>query len=587
MISQKSKNRFWQWRCFHYVRTKKIPIWVATLSIFLVGLGSLLIIFSLAKETAYYNKVNAITEQRLSLKSTESPLLSSRSFYMGFQPMPYDLTTDGILDTYETIAQHADLITMHFEEGIPWSEASDNIPYDKEILNDINFRVSQLRPNQKVFLELTPLSFTRNHLAGCWNEESERCTLWQNKSFADPTVKAAYLNYARYMISRFHPDYLAYGVEVNLFSVSNPEEFIAYESFCQSVYTVLKREYPNLPIFLTFVIPNENEKNTEVFRRQTAGITSLMPYSDYMAVSTYPFTFLPSFESIPTNWLSKMIAFDPAKPFAIAETAYPAENVNINDEKLGFVVNFTGQPASQAAYLKFVLTEANKLNAKFITWYTIRDYDRTWEKLRKQNFPAIGKTWKDTGLLSDDTEPMESPKNNRPAMVIWDQVLAQKISPNLIDCAKTFGNNYQCVKQTETRGKDYDSKTYNTYPGCDTGGQGYGVCTPFVKPSITLSNWQNTKVSLNTPFTISWQTANTSASSTVTIRLIKSPEAAQKQSIILGLVSGSLNNTQISFDKKTGFFEPYKKYQLELELRDLTTGLTAVTQTTKPINITN
>ncbi len=92
----------------------------------------------------------------------------------------------------------------------PWPEALAGEPYHPSVRGAIDFRVGHLPEVEKVYLAITPLSGGRDSLAGYWAAESSmaRTGEWENKDFDDPDVIAAYINFSRYMISRFNPDYM-------------------------------------------------------------------------------------------------------------------------------------------------------------------------------------------------------------------------------------------------------------------------------------------------------------------------------------------------------------------------------------------
>jgi len=56
------------------------------------------------------------------------------------------------------------------------------------------------------------------------------------------------------MIERFQPKYMAYGIEVNMLAETNPEIWPDYVKFTEQVYNELKKNHPDLPVFLTFQI---------------------------------------------------------------------------------------------------------------------------------------------------------------------------------------------------------------------------------------------------------------------------------------------------------------------------------------------
>ncbi|MCP4230875.1 MAG: hypothetical protein GY771_12125 [bacterium] len=146
-----------------------------------------------------------------------------------------------------------------------------------------------------------------------------------------------------------------------------------------------------------------------------------MVYSDYIAVSTYPFwEFILNVTGdsdpdkvVPPDWVSSMADLDPTKPFAVAETGYIAEDLILND----YGVYIEGSEEWQARYVEMLFDECTRLDAEFIVWFCIRDYDQFWEYFEGAGYDEFFKTWRDTGLIDGDGKPRKSLK-------VWDAELA-------------------------------------------------------------------------------------------------------------------------------------------------------------------
>jgi hypothetical protein len=107
----------------------------------------------------------------------------------------------------------------------------------------------------------------------------------------------------------------------------------------------------------------------------------------------------------------------PGKPFAVAETAWPAED--IPDPASPGSVLVSADPARQQQYVERLLAEASALDARFVTWFFTRDFDVFWDSTF-QFLPEADliRIWKDTGLYDGTGNP-------RPALVPWQQDLAR------------------------------------------------------------------------------------------------------------------------------------------------------------------
>jgi len=342
---------------------------------------------------------------------------TSRSFHLGFTQVILGESPEAIERLYKALAEHADMITLHYDGGIPWPEALAEKPYPKKVEEEIAFRKSRLRNDPKVYLAVTPIALMRNALAPYWGNQrqeglagSERPGDWKNKDFDNPEVIAAYTNHCRRMIREFKPDYMAYGIEVNMLAMSNRAGFRKYLVFMKEVYEALKKENPNLPIFLTSQI-DHYYKDKE---NQREAVRQLLPYTDYIAVSCYPYMEGHTPDNLPEDWFSQVAELDPSKPFAIAETGYAAEDVVILD----WNVNVPGSEEWQAWYTRFILGESNRLNGRFVVWFFAHDFDAFFNQFEGEELGAMefARWWRDTGLLDGNGNPRES-------LHIWDEWL--------------------------------------------------------------------------------------------------------------------------------------------------------------------
>ena len=76
----------------------------------------------------------------LSISCDEEKAEPSRSFYLGFTPFPHDLALASVQETYSNITTNGDIINHHFDNGVPWIEALNGLPFSDIIINDWNFR---------------------------------------------------------------------------------------------------------------------------------------------------------------------------------------------------------------------------------------------------------------------------------------------------------------------------------------------------------------------------------------------------------------------------------------------------------------
>ena len=308
---------------------------------------------------------------------------------------------------------------MYLDNKVPWPEAlAGNDQYHSNVITEIDDMVANIPPGHRLYVSTTPQNTARaGELADYWSETDGLALPpdWESKTLDDPEVVTAFTNWCRYLIQRFEPDYFAYGIESNggFAGATDP----AYQQFlvlAQNVFAILKTENPTLPVFLT-VQTGSFVSGGQGFLDLTAG---LLEHSDYVGVSSYPYL-LPDPDEmltfgdpneIPSDLLSRIADLAPDKPFAITETGYTAETLDIPE--LGIYQE--GRKEWQAAYVQQLMTELGRLNAEFVVWFVPRDHDLMNESLQQLGVP-LGPTfflWRDTGLLDGDG-------NARPGLSTW------------------------------------------------------------------------------------------------------------------------------------------------------------------------
>ncbi len=335
---------------------------------------------------------------------------------MGFTPWPYDATQAAIDDVSQRIQDNGDIVAHHIIVGVPWEEALQGLPYNPNVDADLTARVQMVQPGKEVFLAIDSLSAFRDGLAPNWGENFNEPLVppWDTRSFADAEVATAYLNFALDLIARFNPLYFNYGTEISELMLNDPAAYDDYVVFAQSVYTGIKAQYPNLPVMISIALKSPGSTDMATI---ATGFDRIRDYVDIVGVSVYPYVFYNHTDkgnpdNMPADWLGQVTTLAQGKPVAITETGWAAEDLVIPS----FGVNIPSTEAFQQIYASRLLAEADALNAEFLIWWTIVDFDALWNGVLLQD--PVASIWRDIGLYDEGLRA-------RPALSEWQSWLAR------------------------------------------------------------------------------------------------------------------------------------------------------------------
>lgn len=341
-----------------------------------------------------------------------------RSFYMAVTPWPADFTQQAVDDAYKFINQHCDMVSHHFDEGIPYEEAYKNLPWPQQLQNDVAFRKSKTT-DKKIFLSVAALNLTRHEKADYYSKPENISdsikNYWKQVSFNDDKVVTAYVRYVSYLIDQLNPQFVNYGVESNDVDWDK-NQFALYKDFLSKVFSQLKTKYPQLPFFVSFMV------NEDPLALSYA--SQLLSCSDFISLSAYPYTSASTTadgntdpKKFPANYFTRFLDLAPSKPWGFAETGFIAQNLNIPS----FSLNKNGNPQWQKDYLDLICQLCNSRKAKFLIWFCYADYDAGSNRLKSLGlYNDLFGLWQDIGLKDENNV-------ERPSYQLWLQWMNKKI----------------------------------------------------------------------------------------------------------------------------------------------------------------
>jgi hypothetical protein len=326
---------------------------------------------------------------------------SPRTFLMGFSSLPRELNAASYADTIEFAGDHGDIVLIQRElpwtDFLPGAQVSESVARttasERDAVNDKDLRLF-------FAIDVTDGATGRDRLVGLPPDLSGR-------GFADPGVRAAFASYAEYVAINYQPDYLALGVEMNLYYREQPDDFDDFVSLYDATYDIVKQRSPKTQVTVTFqyedmqgLLPRDDPHFADWHL-----LDLLSGRMDFVAISTYPSFAYGSAAAVPDNYYRKLQAFTD-RPIAFAEMGFAStpgqDGVN------------SGTEQGQEVFLQRALREAQELHMPFAVWFSIWDP----QYARGTAFSAF----QSIGLRRADDTP-------KPAWEAWEEAARRPYDP--------------------------------------------------------------------------------------------------------------------------------------------------------------
>jgi hypothetical protein len=325
---------------------------------------------------------------------TEGP---PRSFMMGISSLPRELNSEAYGEAFELADTSGELVLI--QRAPPWTNFLPDGEISDETAATTAAEVEALKDNDlSLFFAIDPTDGAtgRDRLVDLPAEVAAG-------NFGDPAVQSALLAYAEYVALNYKPDYLAFGVEMNLYFNKNENDVESFRALYLEAYDRIKQASPDTSVTVTMqyedlqaLLPTEDRHFP-----QWPLLQSFEESLDVVAISTYPSFAFPNTASIPENYYTQLRAYTD-RPIVIAEMGYSSE--------AGVQGINSGTEEDQAEFVQRIAREAEEMSMPFIVWFA------GWDPTYAKDSPYVA--FQHIGLRrGDDTE--------KPAWALWSEHAAR------------------------------------------------------------------------------------------------------------------------------------------------------------------
>ena len=182
-------------------------------------------------------------------------------------------------------------------------------------------------------------------------------------------TKQRYKDSAIAFAEKYKPEYLGFGIEVNMLYEKSPADFDVFSQFFGEVYDAVKAKSPNTKVFTVFQLEKMKGLSGGLFGgtsdSKKAEWTLLEKFSkaDIVAFTTYPGLIYKNPSDIPANYYSEIDSHT-SKPVAFTEIGWHSD---------ASPVGWDSSEAEQAESVRTFFDFSKDLKKEFVVWSFMYD----------------------------------------------------------------------------------------------------------------------------------------------------------------------------------------------------------------------
>ncbi len=284
-----------------------------------------------------------------------------RSFLLGFSGLPAEPSVEGYVSAMDLAANYGEVLLI--QRAPAWDSFLNNRVSTELERRTLAERQALTERNLKLAYALDVFDpSARGRLAELPPE-------YEGRTLADPALRRAFVQNARFIALNYRPAFLILGVEVNATFESNPDAYAAFLEAYTEAYNEVKAATPTTLVFPSFqyeelmgVVPWEAPHAPRW--RLLEDFASRM---DLFGITSYPSFVFQAARKIPAEYYTDAKAHTPL-PIAFTSVGFASGQAR---EGLN-----SSTPAEQRRYLLRVLGDADALSSPLLLWFAGRDPGR-------------------------------------------------------------------------------------------------------------------------------------------------------------------------------------------------------------------
>ena len=326
-----------------------------------------------------------------------SPSGPTRSYRMGFSPLPPKNDQSTVLPALEMWTQRADAGIMHVQ--LPWAAmlagSSATAEVQKDPLNVANYYRAK---GLQVVVTLDPTDGL--------NRAAEAPELVAaHRSLSEPAIQLLYRQYAAAIVAQIRPEYLGLAAETNLIrAVAAPALYQAVKQASNAAATEILAGASHPKLFVSVQV-----ETAWGLLPQVGGFVGIatdlqdFPFLQALGLSSYPYAAWPEPENVPTDYYARLRG-STALPVLVVEGGWTSASVS----------TVVSSPEKQRRYLVRQAQLLDAADAIFVFQLTFTDLDlSTFPPPLPPNLGFFAYL----GLVDANLNP-------KPALTVWDSLFS-------------------------------------------------------------------------------------------------------------------------------------------------------------------